>query len=199
MAEDQKRGAIDRINSGVDAVRKARTAFKLARTAGTAAEVVSTSEIWIPIVIAVVVILIIVIIIMGATGGGATELGGTNPAPGGGSPGSGNISSCQFFRGGDTTQGLSFGNPQMAALVSDISTRVGVPPAIVAGIMRVESGGVIAQTDPSYLINDYDPASSGVAYGIMQFTPGTFITTFNNNSSEMNTLFGKNQVRTVID
>lgn len=200
--KQRRRGAVDRINTGIDTIRKAQTAIKIARTAGTAAETIATSGVWGPVAIIVGVILLIiifvVIIIVATTGGGT---GSANPLPGGGSPGSGNISSCIFYRGGDTTQGLSFGNPQMAALVSDISTQIGVPPAIVAGIMRVESASALAQTDPSYLINDYDDtiSSSGVAYGIMQFTPDTFITTFNNNSSEMNTLFGKNRLRTVID
>ncbi len=206
MAERQKRGAVDRINSTIDAARKAQAAYKLARTAGTAAEVVSTSELWIPIAVVVAVILIITFFIILGSGGQALELGQKiNKTTGRGTPGSGNISSCTFYRGGDTTQGLGFGNPQMAALVSDISTQVGVPPAVVAGIMRVESPSAVAETDPSFLNNDYDSDcshdSSGnvVACGIMQFTPGTFITTFNNSSSEMHALFGKNQVREVID
>jgi len=94
--------AVDRINSGVDAFRKARTAYKLARTAGTAAELVSTSEIWIPIAIAIVIILIFVIIIIGTTGGGAMDLGGTNPAPGGGNNPS-SVASCPVSGGTNST------------------------------------------------------------------------------------------------
>ncbi len=90
MAEDRKRGAVDRINSGVDAFRKARGAYKFARTAGTAAEIVSTSEIWIPVIIIAAIILIIVFIILLGSGGTgiALQSNGGN-TPGGGIPGSG--------------------------------------------------------------------------------------------------------------
>ena len=73
--------AVDRINNAVGTAKKIQNAYKLARAAGTAAEVISTSEVWIPIVIVAAVILIFVIIIIGATGGSATSLGGANPAP----------------------------------------------------------------------------------------------------------------------
>jgi len=144
MAEDRKRGAVDRINSGVDAFRKARSAYKLARTAGTAAEVVSTSEIWIPIAIVIVIILIFVILIIGTTGGGATDLGGTNPAPGGGSPGSGNISSCQLTRAG---QGYSIKSSILAGWINDAANRVGVPPSVLASVAMHENLSFVANAE----------------------------------------------------
>lgn len=76
----RKKGAVDRINTGVDTIRKAQTAIKIARTAGTAAEAVATSEVWAPVAIIVGVILLIIIfvvIIIVATGGGT---GSANPA-----------------------------------------------------------------------------------------------------------------------
>lgn len=87
MAEDRRRGAVDRINSAVDTARNIRTAVSLAKTAGTAAEVVSTSEIWIPIVIVVAVILIIVfIILLGSGGTGIAIQNNRGTAPVGGIP-----------------------------------------------------------------------------------------------------------------
>src|SRR3989344_7232423 len=143
MAEDRKRGAVDRINSGVDAFRKARSAYKLARTAGTAAEVVSTSEIWIPIAIVIVIILIFVIIIIGTTGGGATDLGGSNPAPGGG-PGSGNISLCQFTRAG---QGYSIKSSILAGWITDAANRASIPPSVLASVAMHENQNFLTTYD----------------------------------------------------
>ncbi len=81
MAEDRKRGAVDRINSAVDTARNIKTAVSLARAAGTAAEAVATSETWVPILIVILVVLVIIIlfvvIIIATTGG----TGSANPAP----------------------------------------------------------------------------------------------------------------------
>ncbi len=121
------------------------------------------------------------------------------PAPGGGG-GGGDIASCTFYRGSDHPTGATFQNPALPSLISDIAGQVGVPSAILAGIMRVETPSTF--TDPAgsnYVTNDYDSHSSGVAYGVMQFTPGTFIDTFNNNQAEMQSLFGKNLARATID
>lgn len=178
--------------------QRARQAIQVAQAAAAAIG----SGAWIPFVIAGVVILIIVFIIIlggGGTGQGAS-LGSAQPTPGIIPPGGGgSIISCTFYRGGDTIQGVKFGNPEMAQFVESVAAKVGVPPAVIAGIMRVESGSKLALTDVSYFTADYDSTSSGVAYGLMQFVPSTFRGVFNNNSAEMNSLFGKTQVRTVID
>ncbi len=151
-------------------------------------------------VIAVILIVTFIILFGGGVGQGV-NLGSAQPTPGGGGfpGGGGSISSCTFYRGGDTISGVKFGNPEMAQFVESVSAKVGVPPAIVAGIMRVESGSKLALGDVSYFTADYDNTSSGVAYGLMQFVPSTFTGVFNNNSAEMNSLFGKTQVRSVID
>ncbi len=146
-------------------------------------------------VILIIIIFVVLIIILTGGGGGTPGAGGEEPGGGG----TGDISTCSFYRGGSASVMVKFGNPQMAALVSEISNKIGVPAAVVAGIMRVESEAAFTRTDPTYLESDYDDSSSGVAYGIMQFTPSTFTGIFNNNSSEMNSLFGKTQVRSVID
>src|SRR3989344_8980827 len=143
MAEDRKRGAVDRINSGVDAVKKARSAYKLARTAGTAAEVVSTSEIWVPIVIIVAIILIFVFIILLKGGGGGIGLGNEEPGSGG-SPGSGNISSCQFTRAG---QGYSIRSSILAGWINDAANRVGVPPSVLASVAMHENLSFVANAE----------------------------------------------------
>ncbi|MBI2031601.1 MAG: hypothetical protein HYT08_03200 [Candidatus Levybacteria bacterium] len=207
--KDRRGGIVDKTNSAINtaqnlksALRFGKTAFQIGRTITTAA---STSEIWIPAAIIIVIVLIILFTLFMLLGGGSGvaldsqggSTGGSQP-PGGGS-GSGDISSCVFYRGGSSTVEVMFGNPQMAAVVADISNRVGVPPAVVAGIMRVESEGAFTRTDPAYLENDYDAVSSGVAYGIMQFTPGTFAGVFTRNAVEMKTLFDKDGVKTTID
>lgn len=130
--------------------------------------------------------------------GGNVGIGtsGVTPPPTGG----GDIASCFFYRGGETSKpGFKLGNPAMAALISDISSKVGVPAAIITGIMRVESPNAFASTDPSYVTNDYEAKSSGVAFGLMQFTVGTFISTYENNQVSMNLLFNKTSQTTTID
>src|SRR3989344_3970318 len=161
MAEDRKRGAVDRINSGVDAVKKARSAYKLARTAGTAAEVVSTSEIWVPIVIIVAIILIFVFIILLKGGGGGIGLGNEEPGSGG-SPGSGNISSCQFTRAG---QGYSIRSSILAGWINDAANAAEIPPAVLASVAMHESQNFLATYDNNSpeIRNDYYCESEGVS------------------------------------
>lgn len=111
----------------------------------------------------------------------------------------GPIQECTFYRGGDRIPGVKMGNPELANVINDIANRVGVPPAIVAGILRVETSGAFATTDMSYLANDYDAHSSGVAYGAMQFVPSTFTGIYEKYKEDLRTLFGKTDVRTSID
>lgn len=145
-----------------------------------------------PVIGTILIIGVLALFVIVLTGAGFPE-GGSISIGGGG-----NIAQCRFYRGGDRVQGIRIGNPQMASLISTIANTVGVPPAIVAGIMQVETASALASTDPSYVANDYDAHSSGVAYGVMQFTPGTFTGTFNNNRQEMSILFGKTNVSTNI-
>ncbi|MDO8429682.1 MAG: hypothetical protein Q7S88_03570 [Candidatus Daviesbacteria bacterium] len=115
-------------------------------------------------------------------------------------PGEGGaIASCTFYRGGDSVSGLKFGNPNMTALISQISGEIGVPAVIVAGIMRVETASAVASTDNSYLTNDYDAHSSGVAYGVMQFTIGTFNGVFQTNRAELQAKYNKTEATTTIN
>ena len=122
-----------------------------------------------------------------------------SPPEGGG----GDIANCTFYRSGDSTPGLKIGNPNMASLISSISSTVGVPASIIAGIMRVETGSALASTDQSYLDHDYDAHTQSsppyISFGVMQFTPGTFINTFNANKSAMANDFGKTSATTNID
>lgn len=109
-----------------------------------------------------------------------------------------NIASCTFYRGGDGIAGVRIGNPQMASFITDVATKVDIPTAVLAGVMRVESVQGLMSTDTTYLQNDYDAHSSGVAFGIMQFTPGTFINTFDQNKAALGSLFNKTGVSTKI-
>lgn len=178
---------------GVGASAGGAAAAGGAGAAGTAAAgtgAAAGATIGLPVIIGIIVALIIIVLIIALFGGGTTT-----QVPGQ----TGNIAGCTFYRGGDATPGLQFGNPQMAYTVSDIAGKVGIPSAVLAGVMRVETASALASTDLTYLTNDYDAHSSGVAYGVMQFTPGTFLSTFNINRSGMATLFGKTEVKTTID
>lgn len=123
------------------------------------------------------------------------------------------IAVCTWYRGGDTIDGIKIANPSLVNIITDISNKVSVPPAIIAGIMRVETPSAMLSTS-DYIINDYDAhcsltgslqqsfencVSSGIAFGTMQFTPNTFTETFNRNQTEMNSLFGKTEATTTLD
>lgn len=110
------------------------------------------------------------------------------------------ISACTFYRGGDGVSGAKIGNPEMAAFISEVAAKVGVPPAILAGILRVESSQAITTADRSYLSNDYDKHNSPVgATGAMQFMPSTFADVFQTNRTQLASLFNKTSVREAVD
>ncbi len=141
MAEERRRGAVDKINSAVDSARKIKTAYKLSRTAGAA---VSTSEVWIPIVIVAVVILIIVFIIL-LSGGSGVGLGKEESTPEGGSPGSGNIFSCRFTRSGQQVNTIK--SSILAGWINDAAISAGVPPAVLASVAMHENPGFLTTYD----------------------------------------------------
>lgn len=126
--------------------------------------------------------------------------------PGGGGA---EISQCIFYRSGDRTSsnpsgGLTFRIPGWPALINEVASKVGIPPSVLAGLLRVECGDCFGTTDPSYIRNDYDSHYSTVngqpfAYGVMQFYPPTFENTFNLNRDEIGRLFGKTAVKTTVD
>lgn len=189
-------GATSAINYMAQGIKMASVGV---RAAAGAAALVSNPAGWVVAAVAIGIVLFIIIFMFFfkpssvSTPGFAEE---DLAAPGGGM---GNIASCTFYRGGDPVPGRKFGNPEMAQFVDSVSAKVGVPASVVAGIMRVESGNKLVLSDPSYFAADYDDTSSGVAYGIMQFTPGTFIGTFSRNATELNNLFNKTDVRAEID
>ncbi|MBI4079175.1 MAG: N-acetylmuramoyl-L-alanine amidase [Candidatus Levybacteria bacterium] len=145
-------------------------------------------------VVSIIIILFIFIFSLGAPLGGPGGLSGT-PTTGVG----GDIASCTFYRGGDKTEGYKFRIPEWPALINEVSSKVGVPASIVAGILRVESATNFYTNDPTYIGNDYDDHFSTddngnpVAYGAMQLTPGTFKATFDANRAEMQSFFGKTE------
>lgn len=202
-------GIINSVNSGVSnagsvinnfssILKGAKTIASGARAIGATGGAIAVGWPVLAAIGALVILVLLIIIIFNPGGGGTLSTPTTTPSPGPGSSSGGDIASCTFYRGGDSVQGLKFGNPQMASLISSISSKVGVPAAIVAGIMRVETASAVSSTDPSYLTNDYDAHTSGVAYGVMQFTPGTFQGVFNGNADFMSQ-FGKIEVKISID
>lgn len=151
----------------------------------------------------VLFILIVVFIIVLAKG--EEQTAGSGETTEGRTIGGGEIAGCTFYRGGDPKPELKIGNPEMASFISDVSANIGIPSSLVAGIMRVETAEALASKDQSYLTSDYDPHCSGVidqnkcktdgiAFGVMQFTPGTFLGTFEQNKTLIQQLFGKASV-----
>ncbi|GEM_PF-3896400 len=163
-----------------------------------------------PVLVGIAAVLLLTIIIL-IIGGGMAEIPSSPGGPGG------DVAGCTFYRGGDKEPGMKFGNPQMASLISEISGKVGVPSSVIAGIMRVETSSAVSSTDQTYLINDYDMhcsiegwnkkdpptleecRSSGIAFGVMQFTPDTFIGTYKVNSVDLKSIFGKTDLKTTLD
>lgn len=150
-----------------------------------------------------IALLFLLILGMGIFGGlgGAPQIGlippGASPSPT--TRPVSNIRSCTFYRGGDTVPGLQFNITEWPDLIGEVASKVQVPPSLLAAILRVECPNCFATSDPTYITNDYDGHSSGVAYGAMQFTPGTFEGIFSNYAAELQSLFGKTSVTTNID
>lgn len=111
-------------------------------------------------------------------------------------PSNTNLATCAFYRQG---VGQTFQNSAMPALITQIAGKVGVPASALAGILRIESPEPFSSFNNTYVINDYDAHSSGIAYGLMQFVPPTFNSVFNSNRTEMQSSFGKTAVQTTIE
>ena len=100
-----------------------------------------------------------------------------------------NLAQCSYYGASGT---LKTGNPTLAELVSDISSKVGIPGSLLMGILRIESIPGFTSKDPNYLANDYDgTVSSKDAVGIAQFEPDTFAGIFNKYKTELAKIFGK--------
>lgn len=157
-----------------------------------------------PIIVGVLLLLspIIIIILV------ILLFGSNNPLPGSEPERGGDIYSCTFYRKANTPSEiqLTFGTKEMASLISDVSAKVGVPAAVIGGIMAVESSQGITQTNVEFVTNDYaattskDENGNPVAIGIMQFTPRTFRGVHMANINQLQTLFGKgNEMRDSVD
>jgi N-acetylmuramoyl-L-alanine amidase len=108
---------------------------------------------------------------------------------------------CTFYRSGDqtTTQadGRQFKVQEWPNLISDVASKVGVPAAALAGILRVECGDCFSTSNPEYVTNDYDNHHNGLpAVGVMQFTIPTFQSTFDLNKEDIQAKFGKTAIDT---
>lgn len=119
------------------------------------------------------------------------------PTPGPITPG--DIYTCTFYRGGDSTPGLKFNIPEWPALITAVASKVGIPPSVLAAILRVECLNCFSSSNPEYISNDYDAHTNGLVYGVMQFYPPTFESVYNSNKDEMRTKFAKTSVKTTID
>lgn len=83
---------------------------------------------------------------------------------------SGNINSCQFTRGDQNPTSASYKSQTLMGYFQEASIASGVPTAVLAGIARVESPGIVYLTDdklPSFGC----PTSPTGAKGLMQIQP----------------------------
>ncbi len=128
-----------------------------------------------------------------------------------------NINACTFYR---LNVGAQIGNPALANLVTDVSAKSGVPPSLLAGIIRLESPDAFVSSDPNFVENDYqafctsssgggqcldisadheytpsNPVKEG-AWGLMQFLKPTFYSTYTSNKAEIDSRFNKNGLTT---
>ncbi len=145
---------------------------------------------------AIVGIFFLTLIFTNITGGEAANIPSGNGNNQTASGPSSDISTCYFYRGGDTVPAAKISNPQLSSFVADVAIKTSVPSSIIAGVMRVESGDRLSNSDEAYFNKGYDYHTSGVAYGIMQFTPDTFSYVFSSNKEILNTVFGKDSVET---
>lgn len=107
--------------------------------------------------------------------GAATPPGGSIPVPGGGIGSGGNIASCQFTR---ADQPASYKSNLLVSYISEASSLTGIPPAVLAAFIRVESPGSVNKTDADLpemakLENCLKPGTKSPtgALGIMQIQP----------------------------
>lgn len=174
-------------------------ASSLGRQAGSGAKslLLATSQYWLPVLVILIIIIVIIVVI---SNGGEPN---TKPE--------GSIAACTFYRGDAVSTsnpdgGLKFRSPELVKLVNDVSYQVGVPPALLAGMLRIESANVFYTNDDSYVKNDFDShcakkedggclTSGGYGiYGAMQFYAPTFKSIFERHKDDLKSLFNKTDV-----
>lgn len=93
---------------------------------------------------------------------------------GGGSGGSGDISACKFIRSDHTPRDAQYQSPLLLSYFQEASNLTGIPPALLAAFMRVESPGLTSYTDEQVLnyrcIKGVTISPTG-ALGVMQIQP----------------------------
>ncbi|OGE70804.1 hypothetical protein A2617_01835 [Candidatus Daviesbacteria bacterium RIFOXYD1_FULL_41_10] len=90
--------------------------------------------------------------------------------PPGSSEPSSDISSCQFVRSDHSPKGASYQSTQLLAYFQEASNLTGIPPALLAAFMRVESPGLTSYPDEA--LSRYQCAESPTgALGVMQIQP----------------------------
>ncbi|MCL4418989.1 hypothetical protein M1146_02680 [Patescibacteria group bacterium] len=142
----RRKGVVDNLNSAINTAQNIQRATKIGRAVTGAAEIASTSQIWIPAAIVIAVILIIVfIILLGGGTGAALELG-KQPNPGGPGSGSGNgnISSCRFTRSGTQSPIKS---SILTGWITDAANKASIPPAVLSSVAMHENPGFLMSVD----------------------------------------------------
>ncbi|MCL5113933.1 MAG: peptidoglycan DD-metalloendopeptidase family protein [Patescibacteria group bacterium] len=142
----RRKGVVDNLNSAINTAQNIQRATKIGRAVTGAAEIASTSQIWIPAAIVIAVILIIVfIILLGGGTGAALELGKQpNPGGPGGGSGNGNVSSCQFTRSGTQSPIKS---SILAGWITDAANKASIPPAVLSSVAMHENAGFVTSID----------------------------------------------------
>lgn len=196
----QKRGVIDRVNSGVQNIRniqylqrffakqfaKKATQTAVTRVAQTAitSTAGATSEIWVPVLIIILVLLGIVFLVFIAAMlllNFVPGFGGTSPQPTtfieDPTNDSGDIAKCTFYNGdAKTSRPVYIQTPGIAQVVSDVADKTGVPAPLIMGIIARERESLLTGTDRNVTFeSDFDATTSYAgAIGTMQMKPSTF-------------------------
>lgn len=108
------------------------------------------------------------LLFMGVLGGmgGTIPTGEAAPLP----PGSSDLATCLFTRSDQSPSAASFKSPVLLSYFQEVSVKSGVPATVLAGIARIESPGIVSQTDAT--LSSYGcPTSETGAKGLMQVQP----------------------------
>lgn len=84
------------------------------------------------------------------------------------------ISSCKFIRSGDSEKELVYQSPLLLSYIQEAANLTGIPPAVLAAFIRVETPSTVTKTDEEIkaLSNTTAcPRSTTGALGVMQIQP----------------------------
>lgn len=102
---------------------------------------------------------------------GSTQTGEAAPLPGTTpiTP-SADITSCKFTRSGDSVKELTYKSPLLLSYIQEASNLTGIPPAVFAAFIRVETPSTVTKNDEEIRNLSCAKSTTG-ALGVMQIQP----------------------------